>query len=418
MTGNTVYLDALNAQAAWCEDIDYTPSRQDGLGLVANGQDQVRQQAWSLREIDEAAYANPAGSAMGAYFTTLENNNWHWLVSQIPTWTAQEGQAYGYVPGTYGSGAPIVAPWEQDYFVSTAVQAAEMGNQDAVTFLNWEANFIAGRFLNAANGFLPNDGLAYNLVVGTPSGAPLQTWGAIEQATQAAGDSNGTTFSDNNDYGAYALQSLAGIITVTQSTAAIQAYGWLLASGAPGTADRSADPSYDIVPRLSDGQLLTGNHVMISNDTTATTLTASNDDTLIYAGSGNDTLVGGSGINILFAGSGNDSLTGGANNDYLFAGSGADTLYGGAGSNYLQAGSGADIFRLALQDAASDIIAGFKPGVDHLQLLGGAGTPAFEASLIAGATSNAGSAVLHLSAGHSVELQGIGLAQLNTSMFG
>ena len=419
LTGDQQYLNLLNAQASWSESDDWTVPRQDGLGLVANGQDQVRQQAWSLREIDEAAYANPTGSAMKTYFTQMENNNWNWLVSQIPTWTAEEGQAYGYIPGAYGATNTTIAPWQQDYFVSTAVQAAEMGNQDAVTFLEWEANFIVGRFLNAADGFNPDDGVAYNLIVSNASGAPLQTWAAIEQATQAAGGSNGSGWAQSQgDYAQLAEQSLAGIITVTESTAAIQAYGWLLASGAP-QLNMIAGTQFDIVPRLSDGQLLTANNIIISTDTTATTLRGTNNDQLIEAGSGNDTIDGGSGINILFAGSGTDVLIGGSNNDYLYAGSGTDTLSGGAGNNFMQAGSGADTFDLSVSDIANDIIAGFKLGTDHLVIAGESASSAFVSNLLQTMTEDAaGDAVLHLSPSHSVTLQGISESQVTSAMFG
>src|SRR5438067_312654 len=105
MTGERYYLDQLNAQATFAVFSDWNVLRQNGLGLVANGSDEVRAQAWSLRVIDEAAWANPAGSAEHTYFAKLADNNWSWLVSQIPVWTQQEGQAYGYVPGTYGDGS-------------------------------------------------------------------------------------------------------------------------------------------------------------------------------------------------------------------------------------------------------------------------------------------------------------------------
>jgi hypothetical protein len=408
LTGNQQYLNELNAQASWAEIQDWPAVRQNGLGLVANGADQVREQAWSLREIDEA---------MKTYFTQMEDNNWAYLVSQIPTWTAQEGQAYGYLPGDYG-GSPSIAPWEQDYFVSTAVEAAEMGNQDAVTFLKWESNFIVGRFLNAANGFYPQDGVAYNLTVVNASGTQLTTWASIEQATLAAGQSVTTSLGNaNGDYAELAMQSLAGIITVTGSTAAMQAYGWLLASGLP-YVNAIGGTQFDIVPRLPDGQLLTGNNVIISTDTTATTLQGSNNDQLIEAGSGNDTIYGGSGTNLLFAGSGNDLLVGGPNSDYLFAGSGADTLSGGAGSNFMQAGSGPDIFQLSASDAAIDIIAEFKVGKDHLAIAGAGPASALVTTILQTMTTDsAGDAVLHLSGSHTVTLQGIGQSQVTTAIF-
>jgi Ca2+-binding RTX toxin-like protein len=417
LTGNQYYLSELNAQASWAEADDWTPYRQGGAGLVANGADQLRQQAWSLREVDEAAYANPDGSAMKAYFTQLSDNNWQWLVSQIPAWTQIEGQASGWMPALYGeTNDEVMAPWQQDYFASTAVQAAEMGNQDAVTFLTWESNFLVGRFLNAENGFNPRDGVAYNLSVGDTSGAIYTTWAGIENASVAAGESNGTGWAQSQgDYGELALQSLAGIITVLQSPDAIEAYGYLINSGVP---DLGADPQLDIVPRLSDGNLLTASNIILSDDTTATTISGSNNDQLIEAGTGDDTVIGGSGINILFAGSGNDVLIGGPTADYLYAGSGNDTLSAGAGTNYMMAGSGSDLFQLTPNDVAQDTIVAFKLGVDHLQLLGGAGTSAFDAQVLSGATSDGnGGSVLHLTAVHTVTLTGINPSELTTAIY-
>ena len=54
--------------------------------------------AWSLREVVEAASANPDGSAMKAYFTQIAANTIQYLLSQLPTWTAQEGQLAGWFP--------------------------------------------------------------------------------------------------------------------------------------------------------------------------------------------------------------------------------------------------------------------------------------------------------------------------------
>ncbi|MGH7071965.1 MAG: Hint domain-containing protein, partial [Acetobacteraceae bacterium] len=443
------YLDQLNAQAEWGE-LDFWPAsaaRNAGQGIVADDQSQVRGAAWSLREIDEAAYANPDGSAMKAYFTQLENANFQYLVSQIPTWTAQEGQAYGYLPSVYyGSNLP---PWEQDYFASTVVQAAEMGNQDAVQVLQWESNFLVGRFLNAANGFDPNDGIAYNLVTLDPSiDAPYTTWAEIEQATQAAGLSNGSGWTQSNgDYGQLALQSLAGIITVLGDPQAIKAYGWLLGSGAPyiSEADFQNDPTYNIVPRLSDGNSLSWSNIIISNDSTATTIQGSPtaDQLIDETGSGDVTVIGGSGINLLFAGSGNDLLIGGSNDDYIYAGSGSDTIYGGAGTNYLDAGTGSTTFLLDTQDQAQDTIADFQIGTDTIAVTDASGqlfpTGAIQATLasaaqdtsgqsfspadiqavIASATQNAsGDAVLQISGSDAVTLDGISISSLTPEMFG
>ncbi|OYV58721.1 MAG: hypothetical protein B7X01_03530, partial [Acidiphilium sp. 21-62-4] len=135
-TGNVQYLEQLNAQASFAEVNQWNPTRQvtspNGTtytDLVVN-EEQVRGAAWSLRALQEAASVNPKGSADYTYFAQATNDNYAYLVSMIPSWTQQEGQAYGTLPGTYGSSG-TAGPWEQDYFASTVIQGAEMGNQNA-----------------------------------------------------------------------------------------------------------------------------------------------------------------------------------------------------------------------------------------------------------------------------------------------
>jgi hypothetical protein len=133
LTGDQYYLDQLNAQAnasilsVWPgsrgPSTPYDIIVDNGGTLASWGGQQVRGKAWGLREIDEAAYANPDGSAEKAYFTQVSNDNWSWLVSQLPTWTAAQGEAYGQIQGGYSSNG-IMAPWQQDYFASTTIAAA------------------------------------------------------------------------------------------------------------------------------------------------------------------------------------------------------------------------------------------------------------------------------------------------------
>ena len=71
--------------------------------------------------------------------------------------------------------------------------------------------------------------------------------GADWQATVAAGNSNGSGWADGN-FAELAAQTLAGIITLTGSAAATQAYNWLMSSGAPQIAPYFVDPQFDVVP--------------------------------------------------------------------------------------------------------------------------------------------------------------------------
>jgi Ca2+-binding RTX toxin-like protein len=72
----------------------------------------------------------------------------------------------------------------------------------------------------------------------------------------------------------------------------------------------------------------------------------------------------------IYAGDGDDQIVGGIGNDTLIGGGGHDVLDGGPGHNLLQAGTGADqfLFDTALADHSLDRIAGFRHGVDKIEL--------------------------------------------------
>jgi hypothetical protein len=424
LTGSRYYLDQLNAQASYDILITTPSARQNGQNLVVNGLTQVRSQAWNLRQLQEAAFVNPNNSPLKAYFTQAVNNNFiNLLATIIPSAAATQGEATGWLPGTYGAGS--VAPWQQDYFGQVVAMAAEQGNAQAKQVLHWESNYLVGRFLQASNGFDPHDGVAYNMIVGTANGSLFQTWAEIEQATTAAG--LGANFSgqwaalEYGSYQAWALATLASDITVEQSPQAIQAYGWLQAYTQVTAAWQAGSPLYNIVPRLADGNLLTASNVHLLSGSANQNVSYGNADQLVYdKGTGNTTITGGSGIDILFAGGGQDLLLGGAGDDFLFGGSGISTLSGGAGHNWLQAGSGGTLFNLAAADAAQDIIAGFVPGRDHLHVTGAGGTalttPQIQ-SLIAGATAAGGNATLTLAPNHTVTINNLAPGQLTGAAF-
>ena len=425
-TGDPYYLNELNAEAS-AIPLSYNPGYTgNGQGLFAENE-QLRGIAWDLRTLVEAAIANPVGSSERAYFTQLVNNNLNYLLAF--TKTANEGQLSGWFSGINGD-ASATTPWQQNYLATSLALAAENGFTVAKQLLVWQSNFITGQFLNGNNGFSPWDGADYGLtVINSATGQNYQTWAQVWQASQAAGYTNpnpGVSFSDNG-YALLAHAALADIITVTGSPQAIQAFGWLSAN--PGTtnftAAYQADPTYNIAPRLSDGNLLLQSQIFIRNDSTTTVVNGTSADELIYeTGTGNVTINATNGVNILFGGAGVTTLNGGSGDDFLYAGTGTTTLYGAAGNNYMQSGcptaytAGATTFELKPSDVATDMIAGFRIGTDHLQVVGDAPGSAALSALIAGATADAsGNAVLHLSATHTVTLQGIATSSLSASMF-
>ena len=249
LTGERWILDNLQAQASW-NIVNQLPSVRGNADDNLIHTNQVRGAAWALREVDNAAWAAPDGSPEKAYLQAASNDNYAWLVSKIPEWTAQQGEAHGWVPGTYGADGAL-PPWQQDYFASTVIAAASRGNADALTFLEWQSNFLVGRFTHASEGFDLHDGAAYLLAISdeTPGAAPYTTWEQIGAQMDARGWSNNDGWANSQgDYAQLALATLSGIYRLTGSAEAKAAYEALMADGAPfaSSADLARDPTYAI----------------------------------------------------------------------------------------------------------------------------------------------------------------------------
>ncbi len=247
LSGRRAFLDNLQAQASWAVLSQWPAAAARGAGEGANvvRGNQVRGAAWSLRQLENAAWASPERDPNRAWLRASADANWAWIISRIPAWTQAQGEAHGRIPGEYGT-AGVIPPWQQDYFASTAAIAARRGDPQARAVLGWMANFLVGRFMAEARGFAPHDGCAYLIATGN-----FRSWAEIGAATRAAGLSNGTGWTKSEgDYAQLALQSLAAITDVLELPAARQAYAWLASAGAPFTraADFRRDPTFHIVP--------------------------------------------------------------------------------------------------------------------------------------------------------------------------
>ncbi len=165
----------------------------------------------------------------------------------------------------------------------------------------------------------------------------------------------------------------------------------------------------------------------------ASTLYGSNhgSNNLVASGNGGDGLVGGANSTNVMDGrnsTGNDFMEGhqgayAAERGYLsspapspsnvmFAGSGNDTLVAGSGYNEIHAGSGADLIAV-FNNAANQVAGGnnimldsFKPGVDHIDLIGYGGATA---DLLAGAQHANGGTQMQLADGAHLNVAGVNL---------
>lgn len=418
LTGERWILDNLYAQASYSIMSTWSDLRMFAQDLIAREQG-VRPIAWGLRELENAAFAAPDGSVEQVYFREAADANWAWLVSQIPQWTAEEGEAYGWIPP--GAGVEL-KPWMQDYVASTAIAAAKRGSEDALTFLKWQANFLVGRFTNEANGFNPHDGINYAVAyAATDGGTTFTTWKQIGDQTAALGWSNGNGWgSSDGNFAQIALSTLAGIYEVTGSQAAADAYWWLLGENPPYVSESTyaSDPTFSL-------DLPPGGGVLKSITGGAAMLTGGRGDDTLNGGSGNDTLVGGSGEDRLVANSGHDSVVGGTGSDSLWGSDGNDTLDGGTGIDFLVGGAGNDVY---IVDGARDHVREFAGGgidlvratasfalsanVENLMLIGTGNHRGFGNNLANTITGNGQDNVLNGGGGNDTLIGGAGADSL------
>jgi Ca2+-binding RTX toxin-like protein len=134
---------------------------------------------------------------------------------------------------------------------------------------------------------------------------------------------------------------------------------------------------------------------------------ANGNDTL-GGGAGNDQLHGGAGRDVLYGGEGNDLLLGDGGDDALYGGNGHDRLNGGVGNDLLSGGAGADTF-IFKNNEGDDVIRDFNAAQGDRIDLGGQTYTAFE--------NDEGLAVLELSGGGSVTLNGIAVGDIAADWF-
>lgn len=137
-------------------------------------------------------------------------------------------------------------------------------------------------------------------------------------------------------------------------------------------------------------------------------LKGANGNDVLGGGAGNDQLHGGAGRDVLYGGEGNDRLLGDGGDDALHGGDGQDRLNGGAGNDLLSGGAGADTFIFRINEG-DDVIRDFNAAQGDRIDLGGQSYTVFE--------SDDGLAMLELSGGGSVKLNGIAVGDIAAYWF-
>ena len=394
VTGDRFYADGLLSEGGaahllWANAAALTE------GGAVDFADQLRAQAWGLRDLWQAATLAPdASHAKAVLETRLEAALQDYVDYYIggETLTNQLGRALtgsreaatfsdGPLSGVLQSynGTAIDRPYWQDWFGMVIGHIAATGNENARALGEWMANFSAGRFLqddfDASNSLYSLSGSAS----GSRSLTGDLTWAGLQTIAEDSGSAGGSVLEGSGFFAAAAWGGTTSLLNGTGDVRYAEALLWM-AGTMTQQAEDAATGNGETTQFAIPVQFLDDSIVGITERTVGTDLNDTLEDgsgnRLIVAGAGNDDVTTGAGNHLVDGGDGNDTLTGGAGEDWLFGGSGNDRLSGGAGVNILQGdrhdadfGRFADTFALEGELGDTQIV-DFTAGQDVLELTG------------------------------------------------
>lgn len=180
LTGRRKFLDDLLAQATQSVNWFNPYYRKEDKGYIcqfpdAPYQQQVRGQAWSLRQVAQAAAFAPDAERLKARLKTVAETNLAGLLAVSNT--IPEGELRYWITAR-------PATWEQDYMATTLAAADALGFADAWPVMRNMMGFLAGIMLSPD--FYPKDCCAYVL----PITVKTQTWREARDAFVAEAKAN------------------------------------------------------------------------------------------------------------------------------------------------------------------------------------------------------------------------------------
>ncbi len=122
-------------------------------------------------------------------------------------------------------------------------------------------------------------------------------------------------------------------------------------------------------PTRADGGTIfagTGDDTLVGDDGTDTLGAGTGNDTRFCA-DGNDSFFMNTGTDVAYGGDGDNSIFGGDNDDYIYGQADEDFLYGGTGNDTLQGGADYDVF-VFVEGGGNDIILDLIVDLDQIDL--------------------------------------------------
>lgn len=265
VTGDYFQLEELEFWAMWNVFKTNPGYRGNIAGLIH--QAQVRDQAWSLRTMADAAYILPDQDSLKVAFNTFVKNNIAWYLANYVSPSGVNNNSFGALVGDSAIGYNNntgIAPWMDDFFTSAVGHVIELGFVDAKPLLVWKAQFPIARMTDP--GFCWIFGAIYSLNIRDTQTSPLYT--NYQQAYLASQPANITSLPCAGDAMAAALQLKTGEMTgysseptgfpsnmqpalaySADSGATNGAKAWSVFSARAVKPDYTTGPQFAIIPR-------------------------------------------------------------------------------------------------------------------------------------------------------------------------
>ncbi len=219
LTGDYYLLEEVQFWANW-NYLLRNPSYRNEFGDAYNGlqnRAQIRSQAWSLRELANAAFITPDSAPDKTYFMNLLENNLSFYVDKHMN--GSHDNSLGYLvkltvyhdPVTYGGnylgwpdpsdpGEQVqsgVGPWQENWVGAVFGRIYHMhlfDNDEALELLRWKSRFVVGPLTDP--GFCPIIVTAYNYHVTDANLDPYDDWADVYLTTLEFG---GDVYEDFRD---------------------------------------------------------------------------------------------------------------------------------------------------------------------------------------------------------------------------
>ncbi|ADJ64256.1 hypothetical protein [Herbaspirillum seropedicae] len=179
LTGDYYQLEELQFWATWAVFKSNPAYRGYAQGLVHRSQ--VRDQAWTLRSLGQAAYITPDDDALKKELQDIVKNNLDWYTAQYVNNSQANRLGIIVDNAIVYQGNTGIAPWMDDFFTSSIGYLNDLGYQEALPLLRYKAAFPVARMTHP--GYCWIFGAAYSIPVRPDQNAPLYT--DLGQAYQA-----------------------------------------------------------------------------------------------------------------------------------------------------------------------------------------------------------------------------------------